>query len=133
MDYIIWSKRLQQQLFIKNFLYDILFRMNQMVKIMGFVVFAIAAFTFGKNKENPFPKPALQLGQYSYLCSTGQEMAITPIHNLSEIKVLLGQTEFSAVKKDEDGLYQGGAYSLLVKEKDIQVSTDGASFNCAIL
>lgn len=107
--------------------------MNKLVKFGGFIVFAIAAFIFGKNQENPFPKPAMQLGKYEYLCSTGQKMIISPVNTLSELTVLIDQNEFSVVRTKEEGVYQGEGYSLLLGEKDIQVSTDGASFSCDIL
>lgn len=106
--------------------------MNQLVKILGFVVFAGAAFMFGKDKEAPFPKKVINTQQQVYTCTTGEQLSVD-ISNLSELAITLGENSFTAVRQNGQTTYTGEGYTLIFVDKNASVKTGDSTFTCTMV
>lgn len=104
--------------------------MNRVVHFVGVAVFVGAAFLFGRDQEEVFPKKAIQTQQYQYLCDKNKNISVSYSLNLSQLKINLDGNDFELKRALNPSLYEGEKFSVLVEDKVLYLTQDYETIRC---
>lgn len=108
--------------------------MDKVVRIIGFVVFAVAAYMLAKDSGDIFPEKIVAIEpRYLYECDTGQRMIIIPSSDFATLSTELDGAQIMATRVENTSSYTYGTMTFRVSGDLVQIEQGTSTANCKLL